>query len=159
VPGWAGILVGLGSGAVLTLFSLHYGEWWRDVRARRKLGSELVAKARVLLDDAYPSSLTLASQREANRKHGRELWQRYRDLRLPLREFVKAHPSPTVRRVGEDAAFCLAVSIETFRAGADADDADARKRTRDNAKKWHDSASEAVDTLAEVLATARWRER
>lgn len=145
------MLVGLAAGTVVTCVGVYYGEWLRDRRAWRKQGAQLVARVRVLLQEADPASFSLGTMRARNQAHGRELWRRWRELEEPFLAFGLLG-SPDVRKFSKQAATDVSFTIQALRnsVGDDVDDAD-RAKVRRTAEQLRGQAGQSLDRLEEAL--------
>ena len=150
MPEWASFLVGLSGGVVVAVIGTYYGEWLRDRRANRKLGRQLVARLRGLLDDAKPGPLTLATLKEHHQRHGERLLREWKRLRVPLREFG-LESSREIREAVHDTANVVTVALWTRRDAADALDADERRQAVRAAEERYAEACESVDRLERVV--------
>jgi hypothetical protein len=157
MPEWAGVLVGVAAGTVVTCVGVYYNEWLRDRRTRRKQGAQLVARVRVLLEDADPASFSLGTMRARNQAHGRELWRRWYELREPFSEFGFLG-SPDERKLSKRAGTEVAFTIQALRNSVDDDlDDDQRAEMRRTAKQQRGYARESLDRLEDALNHSWWR--
>jgi hypothetical protein len=151
VEQWATLLVGLVGGIAATLVGVYYGEWLRDNRARRNRGAQLVTSIRVLLEEADPASFVLGSMQERNQRHGRWLWGRWRELRVPFLEFGLLG-SRDVRERTKKAATDVAFTVQALRnAVDDTSDSDSKAKSLKAAKLFREQAGESLDRLEEAL--------
>jgi hypothetical protein len=151
MPEWASVLAGLAGGIAATGVGVYYGEWLRDRRARRNQGAELIARVRVLLEDADPASFSLGTMRERNQRQGQELWRRWYELRESFLEFGVLG-SADERELSKTAATDVALTIQALRnsVGDDVDDAN-RAKMRRTAEQLRGQAGESLNRLEEVL--------
>jgi|SRR5829696_7609651 len=151
MPEWASVLVGVATGTVVTCVGVYYGEWLRDRRTWRKQGAQLVARVRVLLQEADPASFSLGTMRARNQGHGRELWRRWRELEEPFLAFGLLG-SRDVREFSKQAATDVSFTIQALRNSVDDDVEDAnRAKMLQTTKQLRAQAGESLDRLEEAL--------
>jgi hypothetical protein len=141
-----GILVGFGSGLLTGIVLVYYGEWLRSRRSRRKQGAELIARIRLLLDDANPKYFMDVENVERNRAHVRTLFERWDEMREEFHvfgEFGSAELRKPTKEVGLSVPVMLRALYEAGTA--------KHQVNLVVAKSNHAKALQGLDALSERL--------